>query len=206
MTTKILLADDHDLVREALSAYLENEGDAQVKTVDSLQTALQAATDTGPYDLVLLDYNMPGMNGLDGLERFQDQEPGAIVAILSGNAPAKVAQEAIDKGASGFLPKTMGAKSLVNAVQFMVSGETYFPASLLNEREMNQNSAFAGQLSMRESQVLQSLCRGLLNKEIARELGLQEVTIKLHVRTLCRKIEAKNRTHAAMLAKENGFC
>ena len=203
---RILIADDHDLVREALSAYLENEGGAEVHSADSLYQALQVATDSGPFDIVLLDYNMPGMNGLEGLSRFMEQEEGASVALLSGNAPARVAQEAIDMGAAGYLPKTIGAKSLVNAVQFMISGETYFPASLIHAEEETEKNAFTTQLSPRETQVLHALCRGQSNKEIARELGLQEVTIKLHVRTLCRKIDAKNRTHAAMLAKEAGFC
>ncbi|GAA6206851.1 response regulator transcription factor [Cognatishimia sp. WU-CL00825] len=197
---RILIADDHDMVRETLSAYLENEGDAQVETAHSLASALELAKKSGPFDLILLDYDMPGMFGLEGLKQALEAQVARGVAILSGNAPHSVAQDAIDNGAIGFLPKTMTAKSLVHAVQFMVAGETFFPVSHLSDQA--EENPLAKQLSKREFEVLNGLCRGLSNKEIARELELQEVTIKLHVRTLCRKLEAKNRTQAAMIAKE----
>ena len=101
--------------------------------------------------------------------------------------------------------KLMAAKSMVNAVKFMAMGEKYVPLDFLNAVEEEADIPLAKQLSERELQVLGGLCQGLSNKEIARELDLQEVTIKLHVKTLCRKIEAKNRTHAAMIAKEAGL-
>ncbi|WP_166417320.1 response regulator transcription factor [Cochlodiniinecator piscidefendens] len=202
---QILLADDHDMVRETISAYLEREGGAVVTSVNDLDTALHQIKTNGPFDLVLLDYNMPGMNGLDGLGKARALNEAGGVAILSGSAPNTIAQEAIDAGAIGFLPKTMGAKSLVNAVRFMVSGETYVPVAFMQEDNSKQEHPLAQKLSQRENEVLSGLCRGLSNKEIARELDLQEVTIKLHVRTLCRKLDAKNRTQAAMTAKEAGL-
>ena len=148
---------------------------------------------------------MPGMNGLDGLKKAIASSFGKPVALMSGTASKAIAQEAIDVGAIGFLPKTMAAKSLINAVRFMAMGETYVPRDFLNAEEPEADIPLAKQLSEREQQVLGGLCKGLSNKEIARELDLQEVTIKLHVKTLCRKIEAKNRTHAAMIAKEAGL-
>ncbi|MEM1074546.1 MAG: response regulator transcription factor, partial [Pseudomonadota bacterium] len=157
------------------------------------------------YDLVLLDYTMPGMNGLEGMKKAIEVSFGRPVALMSGTASKSIAQDAIDAGAIGFLPKTMAAKSMVNAVKFMAMGETYVPLDFMNAVEEETDVPMAKQLSERELQVLGGLCKGLSNKEIARDLGLQEVTIKLHVKTLCRKIEAKNRTHAAMLAKEAGL-
>lgn len=202
---RILLADDHDMVRETISAYLQSEGGAEVTSTDDLPQALQKIEDHGPYDLVLLDFNMPGMFGLNGLTRALKRNGGKGVAILSGSAPNHTAQDALDAGACGYLPKTMGAKSLLNAVRFMSAGEVYVPVALMREEAAAPAHPMAEMLSPRENEVLNGLCRGLANKEIARELDLQEVTIKLHVRTLCRKLDAKNRTQAALAAKEAGL-
>ena len=205
VSMRILLADDHEMVRDTLSAYLEMEGRAAVIAVPDYQSAMKAIETKGPFDLVLLDFSMPGMNGLDGLINAIKANPDQPFAILSGTAPNRIAQEAGENGAIGFIPKTMGAKSLVNAVKFMVAGETFIPASVLSDAGEAEETAFTKQLSQREREVLSGLCRGRSNKEIARELDLQEVTIKLHVRTLCKKLNAKNRTQAALIAKDAGF-
>ncbi len=202
---RILIADDHEMVRDTISAYFESEGRVTVLTEPDYQSAMKTLSLKGPFDLVLLDFNMPGMNGLDGLKSALKANPNQAFAILSGTAPNSVAQEAVETGAIGFIPKTMGAKSLVNAVRFMVAGETFVPASVLAPTETPEETAFSQNLSMREKQVLKGLCLGQSNKEIARDLELQEVTIKLHVRTLCKKLDAKNRTQAAMIAKDAGF-
>ncbi len=202
---RILLADDHDMVRETISAYLHSVGGAEVTSTINLTEALDQIEKIGPFDLVLLDYNMPGMFGLEGLTRALKRNGGKGVAILSGSAPTHTAQEALDAGAIGYLPKTMGAKSLLNAVRFMSAGEVYVPVELLREPATEDIHPMAKKLSQREIEVLSGLCRGQSNKEIARDLELQEVTIKLHVRTLCRKLDAKNRTQAALTAKEVGL-
>ena len=202
---RILLADDHTMVRDAFSAYLEAEGRAAVTTVPDYPEAMKVLAAKGPFDLVLLDFTMPGMNGLDGLSDAIKRHPGQAFAILSGTAPNRIAQEAVSLGAMGFIPKSMGAKSLVNAVRFMVAGETFVPASVLDDTGEDGESEFTRQLSQREREVQSGQCPGQSNKENARELHLQQVTIKLHVRTLCRKLNAKNRLHAAMIARDAGF-
>lgn len=202
---RILLADDHDMVRETISAYLISEGGAEVSLATDLAGALEIIKRHGPFDLVLLDYQMPGMLGLSGMIQAIAANSGKGVAILSGSAPAKTAREALDAGAIGFIPKTMGAQSLLNAVRFMSAGEVYVPVELMRQEANAPSHPLADKLSPRELEVLEGLCRGLSNKEIARELDLQEVTIKLHVRTLCRKLDAKNRTQAALTAKETGL-
>lgn len=202
---RLLIADDHDLVRETLAAFLDAAGDFEVELAEDLYGALDKIAAEAVFDLVLLDYGMPGMNGLEGLAKALAEAGGAHVAIMSGTATKTVAQDAIDSGAIGFLPKTMGAKSLVNAIRFMAMGETFVPHDFLTAPEDEARSPLADALTQREMQVLGGLCQGLSNKEIARDLDLQEVTIKLHVKTLCRKIDAKNRTHAAMIAKEAGL-
>ncbi len=202
---KILLADDHELVRDTIAAFLEREADMDLTTCQDVAGACAVLDADGPVDLVLLDYSMPGMNGLDGLKTILDKNDGNPVAIMSGTASKSVAQDALDQGAIGFLPKTMGAKSLVNAVRFMASGETFVPVAFMTAEDTEEINPLAQNLTQRELEVLGGLCAGKSNKEIARDLDLQEVTIKLHVKTLCRKLDAKNRTQAAMIAKEAGL-
>jgi len=204
--TRLLIADDHDLVRDTLGAFLEAAGGFDLTLVPDLPAALAEIEAHGAFDLVLLDVDMPGMNGLTGLAEALAVSDGRPVALMSGMATKAVAQEALDAGAVGFLPKTMGAKSLVNAVRFMAMGEQYVPFDFMNAPEAEEVAhPLADKLTDREMQVLGGLCRGLANKEIARELDLQEVTVKLHVKTLSRKLDAKNRTQAALIAKEAGL-
>ena len=192
---RLLLADDHDLVLETLGTFLATQDNFVVETCGSLGAACEK----------IKDYSMPGMNGLEGLTTAISASDGRPVAIMSGTANKVIAQEAVDQGAVGFLPKTMSAKSLVNAIKFMAMGETYVPLDFMNAEDEAPEHPMAKKLSERELQVLEGLCKGHSNKEIARELDLQEVTIKLHVRTLCRKLDAKNRTQAAITAKEAGL-
>ncbi|MBS1302702.1 response regulator transcription factor [Loktanella sp. SALINAS62] len=194
---RLLIADDHDLVRESIAALLKQEGDILVTTVATLDEALAAVEKSGRFDLVLLDYKMPGMNGLDGLARMRKSNDGHPVALMSGNASRAVAEEAIGSGAAGFIPKTMASRSMASAVRFMAAGEVFVPYGF-----MQQDDTTVGDLSPRETEVLRGIAEGKSNKEIARDLELQEVTIKLYVKTLFRKLEARNRTHAVIIARD----
>lgn len=195
---KILVADDHDLVREAIAAFLVNEGDASVVTAGSLPEAVEEAKKKGPFDLVLLDYNMPGMNGLDGLRKMIAMSDGRPVALLSGTTTRTLAEEAIAEGAAGFVPKTLSPKSMVSAARFMAAGEIYAPFNFMQQKQEQTSDL----LSKRELDVLNGICRGQSNKEIARDFNIHEATVKLHAKTLCRKLGAKNRTHAAMIGRD----
>ena len=198
---RLLIVDDHELVRDTVSAFLSRDDDIDCETAGDLEEAL-ASVARRRADLVLLDYGMPGMNGLEGLTRMREANGEASVAIMSGVAPRTVAREALASGAIGFVPKTMPARSLAAAVRFMLAGERFVPADMMNEEPAGP---LGTRLSSRESEVLEGLCRGMANKEIARAVGLAEVTVKLHVRTLCRKLGARNRTHAAVLARAAGM-
>ena len=202
---RVLIADDHVLVRDAIAAFVEASGDISADTAVDLGEAIARIRDNGRYDLVLLDYRMPGMDGLDGLGQALSENGAASVALISGDATRDVAQQAVAAGAIGFLPKTMGATSLVNAIRFMAAGETFVPLDVLQDAEDDTVHPLAEKLSPRELEVLSGLCEGKANKEIARDIGVQEVTVKLHVKTLCRKINARNRTQAAMIARDAGL-
>lgn len=201
---RILIADDHELVRDTIAAFLEKEDDLNVDRASNFNVASAKIIAEGPYDLVLLDFNMPGMDGLNGLTTALKENAGKPVAIISGTASKEIAETALEMGAAGFLPKTMSASSLIHAVRFMLAGEQYAPIKFMMEKAEQIKHPLADQLSTREMQVLIGLSKGLANKEIARNLDLQEVTVKLHVKTLCRKLNARNRTQAAMIARDAG--
>lgn len=198
---RVLVADDHDLVRETIAAFLTAEADAEVTTAGNLSEALDRVAEDGAFDLVLLDYNMPGMNGLDGLARMRQATQGKPVAVLSGTATRALAEEVLSAGAAGFVPKTLASKSMVSAARFMAAGEVYAPFHLVRDRD----TVAAEVLTGRETDVLRGICRGLSNKEIALDHDLHEATVKLHVKTLSRKLNARNRTHAAMIARDRNL-
>ncbi len=198
--SKILFAGGHDLVREALTDYLRRQSGFEVLQTKNVEAASELYDKEGPFDLVLLGCLGTDNKALDGLSRMRSQY-GCSVAILSTKTTSEAAQRALDAGASGFLPKSLKPEDMVAAMRIMLSGEIFSPDAYLTENA----PAGAVQLTPRERDVLQGLVAGKLNKEIARDLDIQEVTVKLHVKTLSRKLSAKNRTHAAMLARDMGL-
>ena len=199
---KILLADDHDLVRDTVAAYLEGVDGFQVHTASTLDDALTKMRGLDSFDLLILDYNMPGMDGLAGLDRARNAFPATKIALMAGVANLEVANKAMTQGAHGFIPKSLTAASLVNAIKFVLSGERYFPFDFGSETNASEPTGVLGTLSKRELQTLEQLCAGLSNKAIARNLEIQEVTVKLHVKNVLAKLGVSNRTQAALLAKE----
>jgi DNA-binding NarL/FixJ family response regulator len=204
---RILLADDHELVCDGFKAVIErHEPEAEVTTARSFDEAFSLVLSKGCFDITLLDLNMPGMQGLDGLKRMVAQCPNSAVAIITGMVTKAVATSALAAGAKGFIPKTLSASKLILALRLLASGEVYAPVDLMRPSGAIEGLKIVGAevLTPRELEVAAMLVKGASNKEIARSLDLQEVTVKLHVRNLCRKLETKNRTQIAVRLAQLG--
>jgi two-component system, NarL family, nitrate/nitrite response regulator NarL len=199
---RILVADDHDLVRETIAAFLLAEGMQEVTTLATLDDVV-AALEASAFDVTMIDAGLPGIDGLRGLSRVVAMARGGAVALMSGSTSRDLAEAALEAGASGFVPKKMSARSMVSAVRVMAAGERFLPMGLLTPDPAP--GQMGSLLTGREVTVLRGICAGKSNKEIARDLDLQEVTVKLHVKTLSRKLGARNRTHAAMIARNGGL-
>ncbi|AXQ96107.1 response regulator transcription factor (plasmid) [Cereibacter azotoformans] len=201
---KIALAENQGLVREVLAAYLASQLDAEIIEAGSTHELEEHLERNGSVDLILLDLLLPGMKpGLEALSRLLELNQGQPLVLFASNAGPSVVIEALDKGAAGYIDKTQGARSMVNALNFILAGETYLPAFMrLTPR---RHASDERGLTPKELEVLGGLTIGLMNKEIAQNMGLSEVTVKMHVRSICAKLNVKNRTQAAMVAAQFGY-
>ncbi|WP_096787028.1 response regulator transcription factor [Rhodobacter sp. CZR27] len=197
-STRILIADDHQLVRDLVAEHLAGLGRVETAKAACLDEALGLIAEQGPFDLVLLDLDMPGMSGLGSISTMLDANAPGRVLIFSGNAPRNLILSAVECGASGFIPKNLPARSLLSALRFVLSGETYLPMQFVADTSSRPEEP--ANLTAREIEVLKAIRSGLMNKEIALRMNVSEVAVKMHVRSICAKLNARNRTHAAMLA------
>lgn len=197
---KILVVDDHVLVGETTRAALMAETNFEVALAVDVGSAIEMIQRGEKYEVVLLDYDVPGMDGLRGLERILEANGGGVV-LFSGAAGFRIVERAMSHGASGFIPKTLPLRVLGHAIRLIAAGETYLPADWLRWVGKNEGEAFG--LKPRETQVLALLCEGYQNKEIGRELGMTEVVVKMDVKAICRKLGVGNRTEAVITAYKN---
>lgn len=196
---RLLIADDHRLVCDILAAHLSASGEFAVDIAHSLAASIDAVRAAGGYDIVLLDLNMPGMNGLEGLATVIDANFGKPVVLLSGEMTAEIAAQAMAMGAASCLSKDMPARSMTNALRFVAAGEVYLPQQFAATTSTEESTV--QKLSGREREILRGVCAGKTNREIGLEADISEASVKMHVRAICAKLQARNRTHAAMIAR-----
>ncbi len=202
---RILIAEHTELFLEGLKVVLQRlDGRVTVTACGAFANVLEEAKNA-EFDLVLLDRGLPGMDGIAGVEVFRAYFPAPHLVVLADEVRRAEVQAALRCGAEGFLPRSLGADAFANAIRLVLSGESYVPAGLLMaERLSGSGSAPAGAataeafeaLTERESDVLEQLLEGLTNKEIGRALDIQEITVKLHLRGVYRKLGVKNRAQA----------
>jgi len=199
---KVLIADDHPLYREAVATQVRRlYHGAQVDEVSSLdELRTMAAQSSGDYGLMLVDYYMPGMTS-KALADLVMEFPAIPMAVISGTARNADVRAAIQAGVRAYIPKTSSSEYFSHALQMLLSGGSCIPSDiLLDQPSDTPEQVWYSQMSAREQQVLKLVTSGQSNKEIGRVLGLAEVTIKLHLRNIFRKMGVKSRSEAAVKA------
>ncbi|MCX7556456.1 response regulator transcription factor [Xanthomonadaceae bacterium JHOS43] len=206
----LLIADDHPLFRAALTqAALAAAPDCEVLEAADLATALATLESDPRVDLVLLDLHMPGNHGLAGLAALRAQFPAVAVVVCSGNDDPRVVRRALDHGAAGFIPKRTSMDDIRRAIAAMLACDTWLPddlrATLVHTASDPVDADLAVRLSRLTAQqfrVLALIAEGLLNKQIADRLDVQERTVKAHVTAIFEKLGVRNRTQASLLLRE----
>jgi len=204
-----LIVDDHPLFCDALAMTLQAvSGIRQISTAACLQDALELMSGPSTPDLVLLDLNLPDVNGLEGLLRLRNVTSAPIV-VVSSMAENSIISSVIHAGASGFVPKHSRRDVFQRAIETLRSGDTFIPEGyvLLDDASEGKDGAVSrlASLTNQQARILQLICEGKLNKQIAYELSIAETTVKAHVTAIMRKLGVQSRTQAVLIAKEISF-
>lgn len=210
MSTKVMIADDHSLVREGIKQLLEFDGSIEVisEAANGVE-CLEKLEETLP-EVLLLDINMPEKNGLEVLEEIKKRAYDVRVLILTVHNELEYLIKAVDIGVDGYILKESESAELKRAIQTVVSGENYIQASLipaLNNRLANRDidKDKIESLTSRELEVLVRVANGMINKEIATSLHISERTVKNHISNIFKKIDVSDRTQAAVFAIKNNI-
>ena len=204
-TVRVLIADDHPLVlgalRRAVSGAIPGTRIHEATDFESLAAALEETPDM---DLVLLDLTMPGVRGFSGLLFLRSERPGVPVIVVSGNEDRAVMRHCIEFGAAAYIPKSLDVETMRAAIRKVIEGGQWTPPDLdLAAQPHREASALVRRLSSltpQQVRVLMMLSQGLLNKQIAYELGVSEATVKAHVSAILQKLGVESRTQAVILA------
>jgi len=206
MTIRVVLADDHIVLRQGLRALLEDEPDIEVVgEADDGRQAVDVVLETGP-DVLLIDLVMPEMDGMAATQVINEARPGTRVLILSSIEDRTAILGAVRAGAIGFVRKSAPIDIVVDSIRAAARGEVQFSSAdaRLLVRELQQPTQ-PEHLTERELQVLQMISEGLANKEIAWKLHISEKTVKTHVSTILDKFGLQSRTQAALHALQLGL-
>ncbi|MFA3916489.1 response regulator [Ruegeria hyattellae] len=200
-----LIVDDHPLFCDALSMTLKASiGITQVWTAPNLDSAVQVVTRNGSPDVIVLDLNLPDVNGLEGLVRLKNLVKAPVI-VVSSMANNRVISSAIHAGASGFVPKHSQRDVFQAAFQALCDGQRFLPPGhvLLDREEAGSDDAISrlASLTKQQARILQLICEGKLNKQIAYDLSIAETTVKAHVTAIMRKLGVQSRTQAVLIAK-----
>lgn len=203
---RVLLADDHPLFRAALTAAVRRVWpEAEVIEAQGLGAALQAlAADVSGVSLLLLDLKMPDCDGFSGLLSLRQSYPAVPVVVVSGSEDAETIKKALAFGAAGFIPKSASLEEMGEALSAILSGDAWAPscmANLIMDAPDQDMTARLASLTPAQLRILIGLQRGLLNKQIAFEMGVTEATVKAHMTAIFRKLGVLNRTQAVIAAQ-----
>ena len=204
----VIVADDHPLFRTAIKEALQaSQGDTRFLEASSFETLQELVDDNPDVDLVLLDLHMPGVSGFAGLVYLCKRYPSVPVVIISANEDPVVIQRALEHGAAGFIPKSSDIKTITSAIEDILMVEVWAPESTQSSLPGTNVSDLAlaermAQLTPQQFKVLMSVSQGLLNKQIAYDMGISEATVKAHVTAIMNKLGVSNRTQAVLAASK----
>lgn len=206
-TIRILVADDHPVVRDGLVAILSTQPDFEVVGEASNGVEVVQQTETLAPDVILLDLEMPDLDGVAALKQLQQAETGARAIVFTAFDTDERILEAVQAGAQGYLLKGAPREELFNAIRVVHSGGSLLQPVVASKllRQVSQPTTETEALTPRELEVLHLVAQGLPNKEIAQELVISERTVKFHVSSIMGKLGAGNRTEAVSLATQQGL-
>jgi len=213
---KILIADDHPLFREAIQNVIRDgfPGSEILETAD-LDSALAITLENEDLDLVLLDLNMPGMHGLNGLINLRNEAPTIPVVIVSAEQDKQIVLQAITYGACGFITKSSPRAQMTDAIEQILNGNVYLPSDIIRSQKASTRRAQHNEqsippellqaLTRKQLLVLERMTKGESNKQIAYNLDIAETTVKAHVSAILRKLNVHNRVQAILSAGDIDF-
>ena len=200
----VLLIDDHSLIVDLVKSFLSTDAGFDVSVSGDLAGGIAKIREANGYDVVLLDVVLPGLTGISDVAKVVQANGDGAVVLFSGSVTASFVEKAVQAGARGYIPKTLPLRALTSAIRLVSVGQTFVPGNM-TYGQVDGVPASEPRLTQVETTVLRHLGEGLANKEIAFRLQMSESTVKMHVRTICRKLGARNRTHAVIMGRADGL-